>query len=424
MRNPLEVIPRAAYEEDFVAFGGKVPRAWVTSPAWVKAVLLDRRDSFRKLTQIRILGPLLGKGLLTSEGPEWRWQRQAAATMFRPPELAAFVPTFVRAADEVIRRWRGAPAGGVRDVERDMTAATFEVIAATLLPSGDPAFAETLQRSVGVFQRFGGWDLLYAQLNMPRWMPRPGMRAGPRAVRALRSSVGALLAERREHSDDDLLRRLVLARDPETGGAMDDERLVDNLLTFYLAGHETTAKTLTWTLYLLARDPDWARRLREEVERVTGGAPVEAAHIESLALTQQVIQESMRLYPPAPLMSRQAIEDLEIEGRTIRAGTSLIMPIYAIHRHSRRWERPDEFDPTRFAPGNEAAIPRYQFMPFGAGPRVCIGRAFAMMESTAILATLVRHAGLATVAGVEPRPVARVTLIPKGGMPLRVSVDR
>jgi cytochrome P450 len=236
VRNPLEVIPRAAYEEDFVAFGGKTPRAWITSPALVKAVLLDRRDSFRKLTQIRVLGPLLGKGLLTSEGAEWRWQRQAAATMFRPPELAAFVPTFVRAADEVIRRWRAAPRGEVRDVERDMTQATFEVIAATLLPSTDPRFAEALQHSVGVFQRYGGWDLLYAQLNMPRWMPRPGMRAGPRAVRALRASVGELLAERRDRPDDDLLRRLVLARDPETGGAMDDDRLVDNLLTFYLAG--------------------------------------------------------------------------------------------------------------------------------------------------------------------------------------------
>ncbi len=128
----------------------------------------------------------------------------------------------------------------------------------------------------------------------------------------------------------------------------------------------------------------------------------------------------MRLYPPAPMMSRQAVEDCEIDGRPIRAGTSVLMPIYAIHRHARRWERPDEFDPARFAPAAEEAMPRYQFMPFGAGPRVCIGRSFALTEATAILATLVAGARFEPLPGHEPTPVARVTLIPKGGMPLRV----
>jgi cytochrome P450 len=201
---------------------------------------------------------------------------------------------------------------------------------------------------------------------------------------------------------------------------MNDEQLVDNLLTFYLAGHETTAKALTWTLYLLARSPEWSAALEDEVARVTQGGEVEAAHIERLVLTQQVLKESMRLYPPVPLMTRQAVTDAKLDGHAVRAGTSVVMPIYAIHRHARRWEDPDAFDPARFAPEREAAMPRYQYMPFGAGPRICIGQAFAMMEATAMLATFVARARFAPVPGSEPAPVARVTLIPKGGMPLAV----
>jgi cytochrome P450 len=195
---------------------------------------------------------------------------------------------------------------------------------------------------------------------------------------------------------------------------------VDNLLTFYLAGHETTAKALTWTLYLLACSPGWTRALEEEIARVTGGSEVNAAHIEQLVLTQQVLKESMRLYPPVPLMTRQAVADTRLGEHAVRAGTSVVMPIYAIHRHAKRWADADAFDPARFAPEKEAAIPRYQYMPFGAGPRICIGMGFAMMEATAMLATLLRHASFAPVAGREPAPVARVTLIPGGGMPLAV----
>ena len=155
---------------------------------------------------------------------------------------------------------------------------------------------------------------------------------------------------------------------------------------------------------------------------MTGGAPVAAEHIERLVLVQQVLKESMRLYPPVPMMSRQAIADTRIGAHPIRAGTSILMPIYVIHRHSKRWSDPDVFDPTRFAPGSESAIPRYQYMPFGAGPRICIGMSFALIEATAMLATLLQHARFSPVPGHVPTPVARVTLLPRGGMPLRVAI--
>jgi cytochrome P450 len=425
VRNPLEVVPRAAYEEDFASLGEGASRVWVTSPALIKAVLLDERDKFQKITQIRLLRPLLGRGILTSEGAEWKWQRQAAAPMFRPQDLAGFVPTFVRVTQDLLERWRAAPQGSIHRIDTDMTRSTFDVISATLLPSAN---APTFERSIGVFQRSGGWNQLYAAMSLPAWVPRPGFFASMRAISTLRAAVARMIQERRgmqergEPEPDDLLHRLMAARDPETGQSMDDEHLIDNLLTFYLAGHETTAKALTWTLYLLARSPEWTAMLQEEIARVTDGGAITADHVDGLVRVRQVLKESMRLYPPVPMMSRQAVADARLDGLAVKAGTSVLMPIYAIHRHTRRWENPDAFDPERFSPEREALIPRYQYMPFGAGPRICIGMGFAMLEATAMLATMLQHARFETVDGHEPLPIARVTLIPKGGMPLKVIV--
>jgi cytochrome P450 len=372
-----------------------------------------------------VLGPLLGKGVLTSEGSDWKWQRQISAPMFRHHELMTFVPTFVRATNDLIARWRRTSSGTTHEIERDMTRATFDVISATLLPSADATVGAAIEQSAALFQKAGAWSQLYAVANAPKWLPKPGRRAQQRAIHSLRSGVAQMLRERRAEPTerDDLMHRLMTARDPEIGAPMTEEQLIDNLLTFYLAGHDTTAKALTWTLYLLARSPEWTAVLKEEIARVTGGAAVAAEHIDKLALTQQVIKESMRVYPPVPMMTRQAVADTALGPHPVKAGTSVVISIYALQRHRSRWRDPDVFDPTRFAPANEAAIPRYQYMPFGAGPRICIGMAFAMLEATAMLATMLQHARFGTVAGHEPLPVARVTLLPKDGMPLRVWLD-
>lgn len=428
VRNPLAVIPQAVYEQDLVAVGsGRT--VWITAPELIRKVLLDEREAYRKLTQIRLLAPLLGKGILTSEGADWRWQRQATAPMFRTTGLGNFVPAFVAAAESTLARWRAAPAGTIHAIDDDMTRATFEVISSTLLPTADAAFEASLQAAMRSLQRHAGWDILYATMKVPRWAPRPGGASKAASIRTLRALVLALL--QRRHADnaagrerDDLLQRLIAARDPETGAAMDDEQLVDNLLTFYLAGHETTAKALLWALFLVARAPEWAERIRDEVARVTAGAPIAAEHVERLVLTEQVVKEAIRLYPPAPMMGRQAVAEGELGGRRIAPGTNIQMPIYAIHRHTKRWDAPDTFDPERFGAGREKDIARFQYMPFGAGPRVCIGMSFALTEAKAILATLLRAARFEVVEGHEPTPVARVTLVPKGGMPLKVTLDR
>lgn len=428
VRNPLEVVPREAYEADFFRRDEGAARAWIMGPALLKAVLLDERDKFRKLTQIRLLSPLLGHGLLTSEGAEWKWQRQACAPMFRHQDLLGFVPVFVHAAQGLLGHWRsraGSTGAAIQPIDRDVTRATFEVISATLLPSADATIGPVLEHSIAAFQRSGGWAQLYASLSAPRWLPRPGIASGRHAAIALRSAVAAIVRERRANGGpDDLMHRLMAARDPDTGQAMDDERLIDNLLTFYLAGHETTARALVWTLYLLSRSPEWGEALADEIAHVSGGEPVAAAHIERLALVQQVLKESMRLFPPVPMMSRQVVADTTLDGHAIRAGSSVVIPIYAIHRHAARWDDPHAFDPSRFAPEREAAIGRYHYLPFGAGPRICIGMAFALIEATAILAALLQQARFAPAPGAEPYPLGRITLLPRGGMPLRVSLRK
>jgi cytochrome P450 len=240
LRNPLLVIPQRVYEEDIVPYaGGSVPFAWITEPGLIKAILLDEHESFGKLMQIQVLGPLLGNGILTSEGSEWKWQRQTSAPMFRRQELAIFVPTFVHAAGQVVDRWRRDGSGSRQQIERDMTRATFDVICRTLLPSGDASVSATVETSTDRFQKSGVWHRLYIIGNVPRWVPQPGRRTMRAAIRSLRSVVADMVRTRCNAADapDDLMHRLMQAHDPDTRAPMNDEQLIDNLLTFYLAGH-------------------------------------------------------------------------------------------------------------------------------------------------------------------------------------------
>jgi len=426
VRNPLATIPREVYEEPFFAGPSSRGRSvYVTDPALVERVLLREADKFHKSPlEKRVFRHSLGDGILTSQGESWRWQRRTAAPLFRPGDLQACVPTMVRAAETVLARWRGSPAGSVQPIDDDMTRATFEVIANTMFVGAALAEGEVIQHAAAANLDKVTWEIAAALLRLPEWVWHPGKRTRERSSAAIRGAVRAILARRRAAglTGDDLMVRLMQATDPETGKPMSEEQLIDNLVTFLGAGHETTAKALTWTLYLLARSPEWQTRLREEVRRVLGDGPVTRDNLPALKLTEQVFKEAMRLYPPAPLMNRICTEATEFHGTPIRPGMMILIPIYAIHRHRKLWEDPDRFDPTRFAPENEAKHVRTQFMPFGFGPRICIGMAFAMLEGIAILATLVRAASFEWDGVHLPEPLSRVTLKPKGGMPLKVRV--
>jgi len=424
VRNPLSNLPRPVYEQPIVTHdNGRYVVAWVTEPALVEQVLLHANAQFPKTPlEKRVFGPTLGEGILTSEGASWRWQRRTTAPLFRPADLAGLVPAMTAAAEQQVARWRAGTPGSVRAVDKDMTQTTFHVISATMFAgSADREAAEILRAADAALATIS-WEVAAAMLRLPDWVWYPGKFRRRRAARALRSAVATILARRRAAGldGDDLLARLALAQDPETGAPMSEKQLIDNLLTFLAAGHETTAKALTWTLYLLARAPEWQERVFAEVRAVAGQGAITAQQLDRLAATRMVLKEAMRLYPPAPIMTRLAAQDMQLGDVAVKAGTLIIIPVFAVHRHRALWDDPDRFDPERFTPEREAKYPRTQFMPFGFGPRTCIGMSFAMMEALAILATLVQRARFEWDGVHAPEPISRVTLRPKGGMPLKV----
>lgn len=425
VRNPLRAIPRAVYTEPIVTYGGKRPLiAWVTGPALVENILLKNAEQFPK-TRLdrRVLKPIIGNGLLTAQGESWRWQRKVSSPPFRHAELLGYVPTMVDAAVDCVMHWRSRGSSPfVTNVEADLTDTTFSIIARTILAGISKRDGDAIKRAGRSYLDPISWEVAASLLQLPETLWHPGKGRMRRAAVELRAIVGNLVAQRRAEGSTgtDLVARMLAAKDPDTGEPMSDEMIADNLATFLFAGHETTAKALTWTLYVLARAPEWQTRVREELDAVIGSGPVDATTIAKLPVTSRVLKEVMRLYPPAPVMTRVNAEDVEIGGNFLPKPTLIVIPIFAIHRHRSLWQDPDRFDPDRFLPENEARYPRTQFMPFGYGQRVCIGSSFAILEATAILATLLRNVRFEWDGRHLPEPVSRVTLRPKGGMPLIV----
>ncbi len=434
VRNPLRTLPKAAYQQPFLIHS-PTPRlkiAWICDPAVVEDLLLNKHGRFKKnVIEKRILGPVLKEGVLIAEGASWRWQRHAMAPPLRPAELATYVPMMAAAASELIANWRTAVAASgdqqqpfYRAIDRDMVDVTFAIIARTMLAGGEPAEADLIKREGDAYLEHTSWELAYCLLNLPGWLPHPSKWRMHRAAKRIRSAVWAIVRRRRAQPDDhdDLLARLLEARDPESGRLMDEEQVVNNVVTLLAAGHETTAKALTWTLYLLARAPDWQERAREEVQRVAGSGPITADHLDKLDVVERVLKESMRLYPPIIVIARTPSEPLELMGEHFKPGDQLTIPIYCIHRSEYLWDDPDAFDPDRFLPEREKDYPRCQFLPFGGGARICLGMSFAMMEAKVILATILQQAKIHWDGRYEPEPVSRVTLRARHGMPLGVEL--
>src|SRR5262245_33370902 len=424
-RNYIETFPRSAYEQGTTRVStGLTDTLLLCDPALIQEMLVDRADMFiRDRPSQRALAPVLGENsMLLAEGADWRWQRRAAAPIFRHETLLSFVPAIAEIAGQQVVRWRHA---GDVPVEANgaMIRTTLDIIVATML--GGAANLDVAAYGRALVQVLEGAQSLamFAMLSLPRWTPYPGWWRTLRARNYLRREMVRILAARRAQPSSarpDLLDLLLTARDAETGRHMTDAELLTNLLTFINAGHETTAVALTWTLWLVARDEAVQQQLVDEVRAVAGEAAIEAAHIDGLVLCRQVIQEAMRLYPPVPALARQPRVALALGEHRITPTTSVVVPIFALHRHERLWENPLTFMPGRFAADAAKGRARYAYLPFGAGPRVCIGASFAMLEATVILATLVRAFRLRPVAGHKPKPVARVSLRLHGGMPLHV----
>jgi len=423
--NNLELIPAQAYQEHVVIAPGWPRMAFFTGPEALKTLLQSRRHEFPKgRLQNTSLAPLMGRPMISSEGDEWRWQRGVAAPLFGHEDLIRYGPIMSAAAEATVAKWRVAVPDSVHYINRDMLRAAFRVISSTILVGGAEDVLLEIEKGHADYYKGANWWVLYSMLGLPDWLPRPGGHLMRAQVRRVRQAIAKIVAGRvsEDGTDSDLLGRMRAAFDPESGRRMSDQLLTDNIISFLVAGYDSTAFSLAWTLYLISQSPEWEARMLKEIREIVGSGPVTSAHFRSLVVTQQVYNESLRLFPPAPIIVRDIVRDNEIDGIFVPAGTIGLIPIYAVHRHRRYWADPDRFDPGRFSAANPSKPTRYQFLPFGAGPRICIGAAFATIEATIMLATFIRAAHFEVAAEFHPQAIARMFLFPKHELPMRVTM--
>ena len=421
-RNPLEIWGKADFERP-VAIGRSILglRAAAHDPAAVRRVFLDNAANYRKdELQLRILSPGLGNGLVTADGESWRLQRRSLAPLFSPRRIAEFALPMQKVAAAAVERLRHRRDGAVTDIGEMTSRVTLGVLEETLFSQGLGREPSEFQRAVtGYFDSFGRLDPLDL-LGAPAFLPRFGRRRGRPALKFFDAAVDGIIDSRKallkrgDEAPRDLLTLLLAAKDPETGVGMPDADIRANIVTFIMAGHETTANGLTWTLYLLSQSPEWRQRAEAEADQAFD--PLHPASLERCEVLRAVFEEALRLYPPAATLSRMAIADDEILGVRIPAGTVIAISPYVLHRRRGLWDNPDAFDPSRFLRERRERIDRFAYIPFGAGPRVCIGMAFSIQEAIIVLANLLRAFRFDLVEGRPVMPRQRVTLRPFGGM--------
>jgi len=423
-KDPLGLLQRLAAEfGDVVRMRfGAVTAHMISDPEGVQRVLVENSKNYGKQTRGFLkLREILGDGLLTAEGDTWRRHRRMAQPAFHRHRLASFADAMVHEAAQIADRWRELAARcEAVDVAQEMARLTLQIIGRTMLSRDVALEADRVGRAL-TYLLHAANRRMSRLLDLPQGLPTPGNLRFAAALRTLDGVVEQIIAERRRAAErpEDLLTLLLESSDEETGERMSDRQLRDEAMTIFLAGHETTANALTWTFYLLSRHPSLGRTLRDELERELRGSP-SLADLPRLKLTRAVIDEALRLYPPAWLISRSVTEDDEIGGFRIPAGSIVFVCPFIVHRDARVWENPEGFDPDRFAPERAASIPRGAYFPFGAGPRQCIGASFATLEAQLVLATLWRSFRLDLVPGHPIEPEPSITLRPRHGMPMAV----
>jgi len=416
-RNVLGIIPEIATRQPMVS--GRTGKRWhmVMDPEAIRRMLLEQLDIYPKsLVTKNLLRPAIGDSLFIAEGAHWRWQRRAAAPVFSHRNVMNLGPVMTAAAERSCERIAAAGPRAI-DMAEDMVRTTFDVIADVTF-SGDGSFdAGAVHNAINDYIGEAGKISLFDILGFPDWVPRPGRIMSGGAVNQMKRIADQAVEARRARGPQgvpDLLDLLLDGEDPETERRMNTAELRDNLLTFIVAGHETTALSLGWALYLCAFDQQVQDRARTQAQEVLQGRAATAGDIEHLPLIRQIIDEALRLYPPAGIISRTAMAEDTLCGREVQKGDTVMIPIYALHRNHLLWDDPDAFRPERFA--DRKAIPRYAFLPFGDGPRICIGASFAIQEAVIVLATLLSRFRFPPVAGRDPDPVMILTLRPEGGV--------
>jgi cytochrome P450 len=394
----------------------------LSHPDAIEYVLVRHASNFLKSRDYRALRQVLGKGLLTSEGDPWQKSRKLIQPAFRRESIASYADIIMDSAARAMNGWRD---GETRDIHQDMMGLTLEIVAKCLFGSDVSGRADGVGRAVAIaLKDFPAQALLAFILPESAPVPRsPWLR---RATKHLDDTIYSIVRRRRtagKHSND-LLQALLDSQD-EQGAHMTDQQLRDELMTLFLAGHETTANALTWTWFLLSQDPAAEQRLHEEIRSVLGDRPPSISDLPRLAYAEMVMKESLRLYPPAYAIGRLAIDEFELNGYRIPAKTNLIMLPWVTHRDPRFFPNPERFDPERWREdaGRASRIPRFAYFPFGGGPRVCVGAGFAMMEAILLLAAIAQHFTFKLAPGNPVAVFPSVTLRPKDGMKMIVAAQ-
>lgn len=426
--DPLSLFRRVADTGNEVVEMRVGPK-WVTllrNPEHVEHVLVDNVKNYCKQTRgYRALRKILGNGLLTSEGDFWRRQRRIAQPAFHRQRIAGFAESMVSSTERMLRdRWDAVAArGDTLDVSDEMMRLTLEIVSETMLGIGVGDRADVVARSLPYLLEHVVYQITHP-LSPHEIVPTPRNIRFWRAIRALDAVVGGIVSERRTsgpRGHGDLLDMFMEARDEETGEGMSDRELRDEVMTMYLAGHETTAVVLSWTFMLLSEQPAWAARVQEELDRTLGGVPPTFESVRAFDVTKRVIQESMRLYPPVWILARTAVQDDVIGGYRVPKGRLVFVSPWLTHRHPTHWPDGDTFDPDRFLPERMKGQPRLAYFPFSGGTRKCIGDQFAMMEAELILATILQRYRLTLVPEHPVAPHTAVTLRPAQGMKMRLT---
>ena len=420
-RNPLQLMLdlHNAYGEIVHHTLLNAPVYFLTHPDHIGYILQENHRNYQRGRDYRRLRRLLGNGLVTNDGASWLKQRRLMQPAFHRRRIAGFGEVMIQETQKMLAQWEApATSGAPLDVSSEMMRVTLNIVSRVMFGAAVQDDAARLEPLVTVAQREVR-KRLYVLVDVPEWIPLPGNRRSRSARETIDAVVTRIIAARRQSDtaqEDDLLSMLLEARDPDTNEPMDDDQLRDEVRTIFLAGHETTANALTWTWYLLARNPDAARKLREELAHVLDGRLPTVADVPQLSYTKMVVEESMRLLPPVWSISREAIDADEIGGYRIPAGGAVIMSQYLTHRHPDFWEEPEAFIPERFAPEQTKERHRFAYFPFGGGPRLCIGNNFAMLEAQLLLATIAQQYELDLVPEhpVELEPL--ITLRPKHGI--------
>ncbi len=415
-RDTLGIAGESAQYGDIVEYQfGPFPFYVINHPDLVAEVMVRDANSYYKTSMIKLtMKRLVGEGLFTNDGESWKRQRKLTQPAFHTRRIANYADVMVDFAQRAMTDWRD---GETLDIEHEMASLTMRIIAKTMFDSdltGDDAEIEHAVKVAlhTVDQR------LNRLLPFPEWLPTPGNRRYKDAVNTLDVIIQRFIDQRRQSGEDrgDLLSMLMAAQDEESGTGMSDRQLRDEAMTVFGAGHETTSVALTWTWYLLSQYPEVKEKLHDELETVLGGRAPTFADLPNLPYTEMVVKESMRLYPPAWATTREVIQDTTISGYPIAKGRIVMINIIGIHHDARFFEDPHTFRPERFSVENEKALPRYAYFPFGAGPRICIGNSFAMMEARLILATMAQRFEFDLIPSQQVEPMRNFTLHPKYGM--------